>query len=424
MSANGGTPVQVTRPDSAHGVTGHRFPVLLPDGRHFLFVSVPFGLDNKGGLCVGSLDGGPTREIGRVESGVVWQAPDWLITTRNAALVAWRFDFHALKMVGDPATIGDPLVGSQYSGGPVVSASAGGTLTFLTRQETPARLEWYDLYAGHPMGTPPLAAGPYTTVNLSPDDRRAIVSEQSEPTRSDIVLVELDRGVTSRLTQAPDNADYAVWSNDGTRVTYVEGASGTVRVRSLIDGSTRAFLADDHAFKRVYGWTPDDRAVLYGRLDAATKWDVWLLPVDGSPPQPCLRSPANELAAQISSDGRWLKYTSDESGATEACVVPFKAPGLKYQVTIGGGDGAFSFDARRFYYALVKDPRAVWAAEVRTQPAFSLGPAKVVFHIPGDQVNWALARDERRILRLVPAEKPAPQAATILENWPAAIRKP
>ncbi len=424
VPASGGTPVQLTHPDSAHGVTGHRFPVWLPDGKHFLFSTVPSGADGKGGLCVGSIDGGPVREVGRGETGEAWADPGWLLSTRNAALVAWRFDARALKIVGDPVVIGDPLVGSQYAGGPLVSVSRGGTLAYLTREDTPVRVAWYDLVNGHDVGAPPVAPGPYGSVSIAPDDRHAILSVQADPTRQDLVFADLDRGVTTRLTQAPDNVSGGVFSKDGTQVAYVEETTETIRVRSLLDGSVRTFLSDDRAYKRAMNWTPDGRAVLYARLDAVTKWDVWLLPLDGGPPKPCLRTPANEQSGQISPDGRWLKYTSDESGVQEACVAPFMTPGLKYQVTIGGGDGGFSNDGKRFYYIENKEPTVVRVAGIRTEPSFSLGPSSVVFHLPDEPGNRDFAHDERRLLRLEPTEKPAPQAATVLQNWESAARRP
>jgi Tol biopolymer transport system component len=114
------------------------------------------------------------------------------------------------------------------------------------------------------------------------------------------------------------------------------------------------FAPCDHAFKNVHGFTPDGRALLYSRLDAATKWDLWLLPPDGGPPKVLLNTPAHETSGDISSDGRWLCYRSDESGPTEQYIAPFATPGLKYQVTIGGGFGGFSFDGKRFYFGLVR----------------------------------------------------------------------
>ena len=423
VPADGGTPVQLTHPDSTHGVTGHRFPLWLPDGRHFLFVTVPAGPDGKGGLCVGSVDGGPTREIARLESGVAWAEPDWLLTSRNGVLVAWRFNAGARKLVGDPVVIGDPLVNSQWAGGPLLSASRTGTLALETREDIPVKPTWYDLLGGHDLGATPVPPGLYAAVTLAPDDHRALLSVWSDPTRTDLLIADLDRGVTSRLTQPPEAADIGVWSRDGTRIAYLDGETESIRVRSLVDGSMRVFLADDHAYKRVMNWTPDGTCVIYGRLDPVTKWDLWLLPVDGGPPRPLLRTPANEQGAEVSPDGRWLKYTTDESGVAEACIAPLATPGLRYQVTIGGGDGGFSTDGKRFYFIEGKEPAVVKVAPIRTEPTLSLGPASVAFHLPQEAGNWDFAHDERRLLRLEPTEKPAPQAATLLQNWRGALRK-
>src|SRR5262249_39902389 len=186
VPASGGTPARVTPPDSAHGATGPRFPVFLPDGRHFLYSAVPLGPDGKDGLCVGSVDGGPTGEIARVETGAACPGHGWLLTSRNASLVAWRFDERALKLVGEPVAVGDPLAGSQFAGAPVVSASHDGSLAFLTREDVPVHAEWFDLIKQQVVGAPPLPPGPYGGVSLAPDDHRALLIDQSDPTRSDL----------------------------------------------------------------------------------------------------------------------------------------------------------------------------------------------------------------------------------------------
>ncbi len=425
VSASGGTPVPITHPDSARGVTGHRFPVLLPDGKHFLFTTVPKGSDGTYGLCVGGIDGGPTREIGRVETGVTDAGRGWLVTTRGNSLVARRLDEGRMQLVGDPVVLGDPLVGTQYSGGPLASAAQDGTLAYLTREDVPVRAEWYDLLKQQVVAVSPLAPGFYQSVALAPDDRRAIIGVGTDPGNVELLLVDLDRGVTSPLTEPTETIDNGgVWSLDGTRVAYIETRTQTIRVRSLADGSMHAFLGNDHVFHRVYGFTPDGRALLYGRLDPGTKWDIWLLPLDGGAPKVLLNTPANEQSAAISSDGRWLAYQTDESGTFEVCLAPVATPGLKYQVSIGGGTGGFSYDAKRYYYGQGKDRFAVSVADIRggTQP--SLGPARPAFRIPADIGAFDWAHDEHRLIRLTPTEKPEPQAATILQHWQSAVRSP
>jgi hypothetical protein len=92
-------------------------------------------------------------------------------------------------------------------------------------------------------------------LTIAPDDHHAILVQQTEPTRSDLLYVDLDRGVTSRLTQAPESATAAVFSKDGTQVAYVDESNETLRVRSLVDGSLHTYLADDHTYKRAFGFT-------------------------------------------------------------------------------------------------------------------------------------------------------------------------
>jgi len=305
-----------------------------------------------------------------------------------------------------------------------VSAARDGTLAFMTREDLPVRAAWYDVATGRKLGEPPLATGLYGFLSLAPDGRRALLGDATDPTRIDLVLADLDRGVISRLTQSPENVGGAAWSKDGTQIAYLDQTSRTIKVHSLADGTTHELLADDHAFKRVYAWMPDGKALLYGRLDAVTKWDIWMLPIGGGPPAPVLRSPANDEGAGVSPDGRWLNYQSDESGVSEACVAPIATPGLKYQVTIGGGAGGFAYDGKRFYAGLAKDPSTVRVALIRTEPTFSLGPLEPAFRLPEGNASWDLTHDEKRLLVLMPTEKPSPQAATVLQNWRAAIRKP
>jgi Tol biopolymer transport system component len=425
VSAHGGPLVQITHPDSAHGVTGHRFPVFLPDGKHFLFTTVPAGADGKGGLCVGSIDGGATRELERGETGAVYAPPGWLLTTRAGALVAYPFDVKALRARGEPVVIGDALTGTQFSGGPVLSASSTGALAFLSRVDVPSRLVWTDL-DGRVTSVPPVAPGLYNLVRLAPDDHRALFAVQAEPTRGDLVVADLERGVLTRVTQAPENVTAGVWSPDGTRIAYIDETTETLCTRSLVDGTRRTYLPSDHAYKQISQWTRDGRGLVYERLDPATKWDVWLLSTEGdSLPRPCVRTPANERFASLSPDGRWVAFQSDESGTPEFCVLPFLAPGLKYQVTIGGtGGGGWAHTGARLFFGSAREPGVVHAADVLQGRDFALGPVRVVGHVPTDFTNFDLSHDDRRILGLRPAEKSPPQTATILQNWTAAIRKP
>jgi Tol biopolymer transport system component len=423
VSANGGPLTQVTHPDSAHGVTGHRFPAFLPDGKHFLFSTVPAGSDGLGGLCVGSLDGGETKELARVEAGAVYIEPGWLLTTRKAALVAQRFDARALRLVGEQVSIGDPLVSTEFSGCPLLSASTAGTLAFMTREDVPGRLAWLDM-GMRELGGPPVAPGLYHTVRVSPDGRRALLVAEVEPTRSELRIADLERGVVTTLSEPMEVPELPSWSPDGARVAYIDEITRTIRVRSLADRTLSTYLANDPAYKRVNDWTRDGRGVLFARLDATTKWDLWVLPLEGdSTPRPVLRGSASEEFCRLSPDGRWLAFQSDESGRSEMVVQPFGAPGLRYQVTIGGGVGYWSVDGKRVYFIDGRKPGVLEVADVLPGKEFSLGPPRQVVRVRDDMVDVDTARDGQRLLAILPAARARPQVATVLQNWASAIRK-
>ncbi len=425
VSANGGDPVAITHPDSAHGETGNRFPVFLPDGRHFLFSGVPAGADGKGGLYVGSLDGGKPRALARVETGAIYCDPGWLVTTRSFSLVAQRFDSGAQRLVGEPVSLGDGPGGSQFSGAPVVSASQTGTLAFLTRSIPLQRLSWMDL-EGHELGTPGIANGLYLRVYLSPDGRRALLIGISDDLTNYVALADLERGTVSRLSAPNENATVATWSPDGRRIAYLDESKETLVIRSLADGSSRSYLGSDHAYKRLDQWTRDGRFLLYERLDASTKWDEWLLPVDGdSTSRPVVRSQFNDEFGAVSPDGRWIEFVSDETGIQEVYVRAVASEGLKYQVTNGGGGVVgWSHDGASLLFTRASQPGVVYRAPVHAAEEFALGAPSVFARLPDDLTSADAPADAKRLFVIRPAETPLPQTVTVLQNWQSALRRP
>jgi len=425
VSANGGEPVAVTHADSAHGETGNRFPFFLPDGRRFLFTSVPPGPDGKIGLYLGSLDGNPPRLIQRVESGAIYCDPGWLLTTRNSALVAQEFDAGTGRLRGEPVPLGDVPLTTEFAGGPLISASRTGALSYLTWNFPPQGLFWMDL-AGHQTPIPGFAGGLYFYVIVSPDGRRALLSGVSKNFDAAVSLVDVERGTVSRLTDPGEGAGSPVWSPDGRRIAYVKGSSGAIVVRSLVDGSIRSHLASDPAYKRLDEWSRDGRYLVIERLDATTKWDVWLLPVEGdSTPRVAVRSAANEGQAHLSPDGRLIAFTSDESGVGEIYVQAVGSAGLKYQVTTGGGGSWYwSRDGKSLVFQRNDRPGELYQAAVQASEEFSLGPPRLLVRLPEDLSYMYPAPDEKRFLLLRATERVERQTITMLQNWQAALKAP
>ncbi|TPW08046.1 MAG: serine/threonine protein kinase, partial [bacterium] len=387
VAAGGGDLAPVTAVDSTRSETAHRFPQFLPDGKHFLFTALP-ARDGKFDTYVGSLDSPKRRLLLSASTGVTWAPPGHLLYARDDKLVAQGFDAGNLKLRGEPVTLGDVVASTEFSGGPIASASVTG---------------------------------------ISPDDRRVALRREESAEMSDIWIADLERGVATRFTDEPGTNEEPRWSPDGTRIAYLwsNSSSPRIKVKSLVGESVTTYLDSDPLFKQLLGWTPDGQNVVYARLDPATQWDLWILPMNGShEPRPYLTTRFTELAGLVSPDGRWISYNSNESGQFEAYVQSFPVPGGKYQVTNGGGGNfGWSRDGKQLYYGLSSDPGNVHAADVQVGTEFRLGPPRQAFSPPKDAREVRRANTDNRRLALLPAgNDPARSLTVILNGLPGAAK--
>ncbi len=204
------------------------------------------------------------------------------------------------------------------------------------------------------------------------------------------------------------------------------GGAQKIVVSTVGAGSSNdVFLEDDPAFKRLCDWTPDGRAVVISRQEAATRWDLWILPLDDDrKPRPYLVTKYLEDNAKVSPDGHWLSYESDESGHNEVYVQSFPEAGAKYQVTTGGGFNiGWSSNGRALYYGNPAAPDRILAADVLPGPQFRLGPPRVAGRVPEKAFDADMTRDDSKLLVLMPNEPVPALTITIVENWPSLLVK-
>jgi Tol biopolymer transport system component/predicted Ser/Thr protein kinase len=426
VPAGGGELQPVTTLDSTRGETGHRFPQFLPDGRHFLFSALP-ARAGKFDTYVGSLDSPKRQLLLSAGSGVTWAPSGYLLFARDGKLIAQGFDAKALKLRGEPVSLGDGVAPTLRSGGPIASASVTGSVAYVPLQLTNQRMAWVD-FTAREIAAIPLPPGPYGLASLSPDDRRLAVQRTESADGSDIWIADLERGVATRFTDEPGANEAPSWSPDGTRIAYAwsNHSPQVLKTKSLVGDTVTVFLESDPLFKRFHGWSPDGHSIIYSRLDPVTQWDLWVLPLDGDrKPRPYLRTRFTETNAGVSPDGRWIAYDSDESGQIEVYVQSFPVPGGKYQVTTGGGTRlGWSRDGRQLIYGLYSDPLHGMAADVLSGGEFRLGPPRVFITPPKDFRGGDLAHTGRRLLALLPAGKdPTPSITVVLDGLPGASRR-
>jgi len=373
--------------------------------------------DGKFDTWVGSLDSPKRQLLLSAGTGVTWAPPGHLLYERADKLVAQAFDPKGMRLRGDPESLGDVVAPTNRSGGPIASAAAAGSIAYVTYQAPDGRLAWVTP-AGVEVAPIPLPPGPYAIGPLSPDDRRMALVRVESPNISDLWIADLERGVATRFTDEPGSNDAPRWSPDGTRVgwSWNNGTPQRIRIKSLAGGSVESFLDEDPLFKQFYGWTPDGRSLLYARLDPVTRWDLWVLPLDGErKPRPYLQTRFNETDAQVSSDGRWLTYNSDESGQVEAYVQSFPEAGSKYQVTTGGGRSfGWSPDGQRLYFGLNSEPTHGFEAEILDGPEFRLGPSRHFATVPKGVLGVQPAHTGGRFVALLTAGAEPKASLTVL----------
>jgi Tol biopolymer transport system component len=295
------------------------------------------------------------------------------------------------------------------------------------------QLEWLDR-AGRRTGAILLPPGRYVYPAVSPDGRWAAVTKIASATSGDLWVVDLQRAIPTRATFDGSQASGGcnVWSPDGSRIAYQCNPSGPYDVYQVLANGTgrpEPLVQSSVVLKLPEAWSPDGKYFVYGQNDGATGWDVWLLPLTGErKPVPYLRSPFNEIGLDISPDGRWLAYASDESGTSEIYVQSFPVPGERHRITTAGGVGAqWSRNGRELLiatggsFATVVGP--FLSADVQTSPTFSAGTPRPLFSPRPDLLGIAPTRDLQRFLAAVPVEGAAPPSISVVMNWQAALKR-
>jgi Tol biopolymer transport system component/tRNA A-37 threonylcarbamoyl transferase component Bud32 len=431
VSAGGGPATPVTRLDESKGETTHRWATFLPDGRHFLYMA---GTHATGAgtatnvIYVASLDSKDRRPLLVARSNVVF-ASGYLIYVLEKTLLAQPFDAKRLRLTGDPVPVGDSVLYDPDYFRAAFSASDNGILVYAAGiGGSKLRLAWYDR-SGKPIGVPFGDPVDYRDFSISPDGKRLAAEVQDSTTGlGDIWLSDFVRGTRTRFSFGPGPSMCPVWSPEGTRIAFqrMEKTLLTrIVAKPLSGGGGEETLLQGSGDICPKSWSPDGRYLAYETLAAVatTKSDIWILPLLGDrKPFPFLATQFDELSPQFSPDGRWVLYTSDESGRPELYVAPFPGPGSRWQISDGGAlGGDWRHGGREITY-LTLDRKQV-SVEVKADVSgFETGLPRVLFNAN----NATFFRSDRsgdRELMAVPPETAQYTPFTLVSNWPALVKK-
>ena len=454
LSADGGEPEVLTKPDAAQRESDHAFPSVLPGGRGVLFTITAMGRADNAQVAVLDLrtgrremlvrGGGQAEYIepstGSLLASVAGSARGgYLIYAAPGTLRAIRFDPVRLEVLGDPVTVVQDVL-TKASGGANYAVSRPGTLVYIpgAAAETPIRsLVWVDRKGyEEPIATPLRAYGP---PRLSPDGTRVATSIEDQG-NIEVWIWDLARETLRRLTFSPGVDAMPMWTPDGRRIIYMSARSGVPNIYSqAVDGSGVGGSTVDRLTTSTNSQWPTsitrDGTRLFGFENAPKIAREIILvhltdptrpAVNPSRAQPPVEGLFRGNFAEISPDGRYLAYQSDESGRMEVHVRPFpQVDSDRWQISIGGGTRpAWARNGRELFY--LDESGALTVVPVRTSgTTFIAGhPAKMfdtAYVEPNPARHYDVSSDGQRFLMVKDRAARDPNATpanmVVVEHW-------
>jgi eukaryotic-like serine/threonine-protein kinase len=415
VSAQGGEPKPVVMKFDEKAEESHRYPDFLPDGRHFLFRR------EQKGIWAGSLDSAETKQVLGEVTPFVYAQPGWLIFVRNDALVTQPFDAARIALSGEPIPI---ITGQRNSGTLRFSVSDNGVLIWQGQWERDYQLVWFDR-DGKQVGTvdAPMKVNIGEDPHISPDGKRLVVKRNQN-----LWVIDLEKGTALRITST--FSQIPVWSPDGSRIAYSEGTNGLTVKPANGSGDAEGLLLGANF---PAAWSPDGRSIIFLRRGVKTRMDIYGLPLFGDRKEYLiLNSPFNEQTPELSPDGRWLAYTSDETGNYEIYVQSFSADGKlgadKQRVSTNGGTyPVWRRDGIELFF-VAADGQMMSSAVKTDGTEFQFAAPKSLFKTR--MLAWItnfheydVSPDGQRFLigTLIGETKAAPP--TVILNWSAMLKK-
>jgi len=431
IPSSGGALTLVT--ELARGEATQRWPQILPGGKAVLFTShtsaAAFDGANIEVITLAdhrrkTLQRGGT--FGRYLPAL--NGNGHLVYINKGTLFAVPFDPEKLEVRGTPSPVLEEVAYSTTSGFAQLDFSRIGTLVYRSggaAGDYLVTVQWLDA-AGK---TAPLLAKPgiYERPRLSPDGQRLVYGDGS-----DIWVYEAQRDILTRLTFGGANYLVPVWSPDGRYILF-SGVEGIWWVRSDAAGKPQLLIQGKNPLY-PFSFTPDGKRLAYNEASPSTAYDVLTAPIekDGAglragKPEIFLQTSADERNAVFSPDGRWLAYTSNESGKYEVYVSAFPDKSGKWQISnAGGAYPVWSSNGRELFFR-TDDNRIMVAPYATKADSFVPGKPRVWsdrrladFGTVGFN-NYDLAPDGKRIAALMPVESPEAQQTQshviFLENF-------
>jgi serine/threonine-protein kinase len=441
VPASGGTPEQIvkTRDDEYIRVLPH----LLPGGTSLLFTvqkSISRWDDTQ--TVLRSLATGEERVLLSDAMDARYVPSGHLVFMRRGRLMAAPFDLERLELTGAAVAVADDVMQSINVGNTGEETGAGqytfstqGTLVFVTGGVAPDEArEFVWVRRDGTVEVVPAPVREYVAPRVSPDGQRILAFTQASDREGGLRLWSYDlvRRTSTPLTTSDERASWGVWSADGTRVGFNSILPGGRGVMSTAPadgpGASEPMAFGGQVSPFPVSWTRGGQ-VAFIDFGETTDTDIWVLDTRSNKAEPIVRTPATERLAVLSSDGRWLAYTSDDAGRQDVYIQPYPGPGARVLVstTTGGGFAPTlrEDNSELFYYTGNDGVLTMYAVSLTIGSDRLVGGAprklfsgEYIASSPGR--GYDVTPDGQRFLMVRNADAPpsaGPATMVLVENW-------
>jgi hypothetical protein len=428
VSAGGGTPTPIAKPDAQKGESAYAWPHLLPGDRAVLF-TVFAGALNDGTIAVRDLQTGTQKLLVRGGASSLYVRSGHLVYGAAGTLRAIRFDPATLTVSGSAIPVLEH-VATKSAGSFDIGVSSRGVAAYITGDQSVLDVVSFDRHGNQErLNLPPRA---YVSLRVSPDGQRIAADIRDQ--ENDIWVWDISRRTLNRVTAGAFVEQTPVWTPDGRRIAFSSSRQGLTSIFwQAADGTGEAErLTASSRTQMPLCFTPDGQSLIFREIDPDSTFGVlFVLPLQGDrTPRPLMRTPANVSQAALSPDGHWLAYQSTESGQDEIYVRPFPQveSGHTQVSTDGGSRPVWAPTGHELFYlgsrfrllsvALQPSPFVMG----NPTPVFSFGLASVVglsrfFDVTPD--GHVLA-----VRSLAPKDAPEqPNQLRVILNWDEELKR-
>lgn len=349
ISANGGEPEQITSVVDSMGENSHWYPQLLPDSKTLILTALgPSYGSSDSRIIVKNLESGERKVL--IDKAIFgrYLFNDYILFANEEGYIfTIPFNIHKLKVKGEAEPVLSGVNTATAGGAVFLSVSETGNLVFLPRDNNPlniidvvdraGKLIYHDSI---PITTLERMGHGWSSMSIAPSGNSLAVTGRSY-SRTDIWLLNLNTGITERITFDPAEEEYPVWSPDGNAIAYTAPMNGNTRrlfVKDLRIADNPRLIRTWPLHLHLTSWSSDGKWLAAYEYTSTKGTDCYAISVDSSEFIPIASGRANESNGQFSFNGKWLAFQSDETGRSEIYVVSFPRLESKRQISEEGGE--------------------------------------------------------------------------------------